>query len=129
MEVRKGVHLEGMHHPSPIPTAARVGPLLISGLIRGKDPVTNTFPESPEEQGVLLMQNIRAVVEAGGGTLDQIVKVRVYVQERSVRESLDPAWIATFPDADNRPARHVYEQKLGQKGAFFEAEIEAYISE
>ncbi len=129
MEVRKGIHIKGMIHPSPIPTAARVGPLLISGLVRGKDLETNELPDDPDKQAELLMLNIKAIMEAAGGTLDQIVKVRVYVQDRSVRDRLDPAWVATFPDEHNRPARHVYEQKLGQKNAFFEAEIEAYISE
>ena len=128
MEVRQEICLTGMIHPSPIPTAARVGPLLISGLIRGKDIETNEMPAEPERQAELLMKNIAAVMEAAGGTLDQIVKVRVYVKERAVREHLDPAWIATFPDEHNRPARHVYEQKLGQKDAHFEAEIEAYIA-
>lgn len=127
MAKRQGIYLEGMGHRSPISTAARVGPLLISGLIRGRDLETNEMPDDPDKQGELLMENIKKVMEAAGGSMDDIVKIRVYVQEREVRERLNPAWEAAFPDEVNRPARHVYEQKLGMKGAYFEAEVIAYI--
>lgn len=127
METRKGIHLEGKVRRSPIPIAARVGPLLISSLIRGSDNETREMPDDPGKQAEFLMGNIRRMMEAAGGTMEQIVKIGIYIQDRSVIDSLDAAWIATFPDEENRPARQVFEQKLGRRNAYFEAEVEAYL--
>ena len=38
MARRTTIHVDGFSHANPIPAAARVGPLLMSGLINGTDP-------------------------------------------------------------------------------------------
>jgi enamine deaminase RidA (YjgF/YER057c/UK114 family) len=55
------------------------------------------------------------VVEAGGGTVADVIRVSVTVRDRSAaRDAINQAWIAMFPDEHSRPARHVVERDLPQ---------------
>lgn len=46
-----------------------------------KNPATGKTPEGIEEQTRQTLKNIQAILEAGGATMDQVVKTTVHLQE------------------------------------------------
>lgn len=107
MPKRQSIYLDEFGHKNPIPAAARVGDTLMSGIVHGLDPATGEVAETLDAQCALMFQHVRSIVEAGGGTTDDIVKMTVWMQDRSQRDPVNREWEKMFPDPANRPARQV----------------------
>jgi 2-iminobutanoate/2-iminopropanoate deaminase len=105
MARRISFYVEGFGHKNPIPAACRVGDLLMSGIVYGLDPATGKPAEGLDAQCRLMFQHIRSIMAAAGGSTDDIVKVTVWLADRSQREPVNREWLAMFPDEANRPAR------------------------
>jgi enamine deaminase RidA (YjgF/YER057c/UK114 family) len=127
MPNRQTLQVEGFSHANPIPAAARVGPLLMSGLINGTDPATGKLADGLEAQCACMFRQVRNVLAAGGGTPDHLVRMTVWLKDRSQRGPLNEQWLAMFPDADNRPARLSLEASGLSAGILVQCEITAYI--
>jgi 2-iminobutanoate/2-iminopropanoate deaminase len=91
---------------NPIPSASRRGPFVVSGAISGTDPATGKVPADLDEQCRLMFENVRRVMVAAGGSPDDIVKMTVWITDRSLREIMNRHWVTMFPDPHSRPARH-----------------------
>jgi len=126
MARRISIHIPGFAHVNPIPAACRIGNLLVSGGIHGMDPATGKTAESLEDQLRFMFQHVRTVVEAGGGTTDDIIKMSVVMKDRSLRPALNVEWLKMFPDEHSRPARHTSEGNLGP-GMLVQCDIMAVI--
>ena len=113
MPRRQSVYLDEFAHANPIPAACRVGDVVMSGIITGRDAATGRPAATLDEQCSLVFQNLRAVVEAAGAGLDDVVKVTVWLADRSDREALNREWLAMFPDPADRPARQAHPAELG----------------
>ena len=109
---RRSIEVPGLRHRAPIPQASVVGNLLVSGGISPIDPETGVTPDSTEEQVAIVFANVRRVVAAAGGTVEDIVKCTVFVQDRAIRPVVDKYWVEMFPDAASRPARHTLRTDL-----------------
>lgn len=110
----RSIGVEGLHHGGmPIPSAALRGPLLVSGGIPGLDRSTGSLPSELESQLEFVFENIRAVIEAAGGTVADIVKITFHVGDRAARDLINEHWLAMFPDEESRPARHTVARELG----------------
>lgn len=127
MARRSTIHVEGFSHANPIPAAARVGPLLMSGLINGTDPATGKLAEGLEAQCACMFRQIRNVLAAAGGTPDHMVRLTVWLKDRSQRAPLNEQWLQMFPDPHNRPARLSLEAGGLSAGILVQCEITAYI--
>ena len=103
---RRSIEVPGLRHSAPIPQAAVVGNLLVSGGISPVDPETATTPVGTDEQVAMAFANVRRVLAAAGGTPEDIVKCTVFVRDRAIRPVVDKYWVEMFPDPDSRPARH-----------------------
>ena len=124
---RQTIHVEGFSHQNPIPAAARKGPLLMSGLINGTDPTTGQLADGLEAQCAAMFEQIRRILAAGGGTVDDLVRMTVWLKDRAQREPLNRQWTAMFPDPHHRPARMaLHAPELGN-GILVQCEITAYI--
>ena len=53
-----------------------------------------------------MFETMRLTVEAGGGTVDDIIKVTFWM-ETIARKPINDEWVKMFPDAEARPARQV----------------------
>jgi enamine deaminase RidA (YjgF/YER057c/UK114 family) len=107
MAKRKSINYPGFSHQNPIPNASRIGNILMSSVISGRDPATGTMPPELDAQVANVFRQIRLCVEAAGGTVDDIVKVNFWMKDPATgRKALNGEWSAMFPDADSRPARH-----------------------
>ncbi len=103
--MRKSIYTDGLGHKNPISAASRVGNLLMSGIIGGVDPATGKPAVGLAAQCEWLFKHVREIVEAGGGTTDDIVKVMIYLTDHNDREALNQESTKMFPEPDNRPAR------------------------
>lgn len=116
MTKRTSIYVEGFSHKNPIPAACRVGNMLYSGSIQGTDPKTGKYGATPEEQSALMFAHVKRIVEAAGGSTDDIVKMTVWMKDRSNRAPINTEWLKMFPDEASRPARHAIQLALdGEK--------------
>jgi enamine deaminase RidA (YjgF/YER057c/UK114 family) len=107
MAKRKSVNYPGYAHQNPIPNASRIGNILMTSVINGSEPGTRKMPPDLAGQVVNLFKHIRFAVEAGGGTVEDIIKIEFWMKEPSTgRAALNDEWVKMFPDAASRPARH-----------------------
>ena len=104
---QKSIEVEGLSHASaPIPIGCRVGPVLATSGIGGKNPASGEMPPGAEAQATNCFENLRLVLVAGGLGLDDVVKVTVYVADEAHRAAVNAPWLKHFPDPARRPARH-----------------------
>lgn len=108
MSRRKSIHIDGFAHKNPIPNASVIGNMLVTGVIMGRDTRNETIPDTIEEQCAIMFRHVRDIVEAAGGTTDDIIKMSVWLKNTSDRSALNAEWTAMFPDPENRPARHAF---------------------
>jgi 2-iminobutanoate/2-iminopropanoate deaminase len=125
---RTSVYVEGFSHKNPIPAGCRVGPLLESGSIQGNDPATGKPAETIEAQCRYMLDNVRRIVNAAGGETQDIVKLTVWMKDRSQRPALNEPWLEMFPDAASRPARHAIIAPELDRGKLIECSFTAWIA-
>jgi 2-iminobutanoate/2-iminopropanoate deaminase len=106
MSRRKSIYAKGMVHKNPVPAASRIGNMVFSGVILGRDPATGKFGTGLEEQAALVFAHMREIVEVAGGTVEDIAKVTVWMRDPNDRKILNQEWLKMFPDEASRPARH-----------------------
>jgi 2-iminobutanoate/2-iminopropanoate deaminase len=126
MRTGRSLDVPGLSHKAPIPLGARVGPLICSSGIAGKDPATGTLPPDDAAQARHAFANMRALLEAGGATLAHVARLTVTVADDAVRDAVNAEWLAAFPDPADRPARHILVQSL-QHGMRLQLEFIALI--
>jgi len=88
--------------------------LFVSGQL-GIDPGTSLIPESFEEQANLVFNNIKAILDAAGMGLSNIVKVSVFLQDLDDFTLLNEIYMRYF--SAPYPAREVVQvSRLPQNG-------------
>lgn len=124
----RSIEVEGVSHGSaPIPMGARVGNVLYSSGIMGKDPATDQLPADVASQAKFAFQNMKALLAAGGATLDHVVRMTVYIKDDSARGAINEEWLKCFPDPHDRPARHALVYDL-RGGMLLQLEIVAVVA-
>jgi 2-iminobutanoate/2-iminopropanoate deaminase len=103
---RKSINITSFTHTNPIPGASRIGPLLVSSVIAGRDPGATTVPDGAEAQYANLFHHIGEILVAAGAEWRHIARITFYVPDISFRDSCNPIWVEHFPDPEARPARH-----------------------
>lgn len=127
---RKSFDVPGYSHGStPIPTVARIDNIVMSGGISGVDISTGKYPETLDAQCANMFKLMRAVVETAGATLDDVIKVTVFMKPPVTREALNREWIAAFPDKDSRPVRHTVANEHLAGSMLIQCEIVAVVSD
>ena len=125
--MKRSLHVPHVGHKAPIPLGARVGPLICSSAIAGKDPADGSLPADGGAQVAHAFANLRALLAAGGAGLQHVVKLAVTLADDGLREAVNAQWLSCFPDADDRPARHVVVQPLGH-GMQVQLEVLAWVA-
>lgn len=125
---RTSIYVDGFGHKNPIPAGCRIGPLLESGSIQGNDPATGKPAETIEAQCFYMLENVRKIVVAGGGRTQDIVKLTVWMKDRSQRSALNIPWLEMFPDPASRPARHAINAPDLDMGKLIECSFTAWIT-
>jgi 2-iminobutanoate/2-iminopropanoate deaminase len=123
----RSIDVPGIGHKAPIPLAARVGPLLCSSAIAGKDPANGALAATPAAQVGQAFANLRAVLAAGGATLGDVARMTVTLADDGLRDEVNRHWLDCFPDPADRPARHIGVQPLGH-GMAVQLEFIAWVA-
>ncbi|WP_273847548.1 RidA family protein [Rubrobacter calidifluminis] len=109
---RTSVYIDGYTHTNPIPAACRVGNVLQSSIIHGIDSSRAGAASTLEEQAELMFARMRQILEAAGGSTEDVVKVTIWMKDRAARAAINRFWLEMFPDAGNRPARQTVSAEL-----------------
>jgi 2-iminobutanoate/2-iminopropanoate deaminase len=125
---RRSIEVEGFGHAGlPIPAACRIGNIVMTGGISGIDVDAQRMPESAAEQCENMFANVRRILAAAGASPDDVIKMTVFVKDRTVRSVVNGPWIAMFPDEHSRPARHILEYESLQGGMVIQCEVTAVV--
>jgi enamine deaminase RidA (YjgF/YER057c/UK114 family) len=112
MVKREAVDFPGIpKHKQPISTCIKIGNMVFTSAINGIDPVTEKAPEDPAKQIELAFQNMKKIIEAAGGTAENIAKVTIFVKDRQLRDIINKEWLKLFP-GESKPCRHVLKYDL-----------------
>ena len=104
---RTALEVPGVTHGgAPIPMGVRIGNLIFSSGIMGKDPADDSLPDDPARQAELMFQNVRTLLEGAGASLDDVAHMTVFLKDNAYREHVNQEWLKMFPDEHDRPARH-----------------------
>ncbi len=111
----------------PYSQAVKAGNFLfISGQLP-INPATGEIIRGNFEEAVkIVLENVKSIVEEAGGTMDDIVKVTVYMKDLSLFSKFNEIYSQYFKD--KYPARVVVEVSRIPKDADLEVEAIAYIS-
>lgn len=123
---REVVDIPGLSHGAPIPVGAKIGNMVFSSAISGRDPETGKLPEGPDLQAEVLFRNIRTFMKNAGGTPDNIARMTVFLKEEKYRESINKEWVKMFPNEKDRPARHAVTTEL-RGSVLFQIELVAVL--
>lgn len=124
MTERRSVYIPGFQHQNPIPNATRIGDLLMSGVIVGFDPGTRNLPADLDHQLTNLFGHVRAIMQTAGGSVDDIIKINVWLKDPSDRGLLNKHWLEMFPDEGARPSRHTM-PLVGDSKALVQCDVTA----
>jgi 2-iminobutanoate/2-iminopropanoate deaminase len=105
----------------------RLGNLVFSSGVMGRDPADGSLPDDAGRQTELMFQNLRTLLEQAGCTLDDVAHMRVYVKDDAYREHLNREWLRAFPEEHDRPARHTQLWNL-PGGMLIQCEVVAVIT-
>jgi 2-iminobutanoate/2-iminopropanoate deaminase len=92
-------------HPGA-PGACRIGPIVASSAILGKDPDTGVMPDDAETQSRNAFINMKRLLAAYDLDEHDVVKLNIFVKDVAYREASLNAWYECYPDENRRPARH-----------------------
>ena len=99
------INLKGIDHPQASPMACKIGPLLCSGAIYGRDPESGQLPADAASQARNTFANMKRVLAEAGMSVDDVAKITIYIADDAHRDAAIAEWARTFPDPNHRPAR------------------------
>src|SRR5690349_13149872 len=106
MAWRESFDVPPMVHSNPIPTASRVGNMLFTSVIAGRDPESGAVPDSAEAQAANAFAILGLILAKAGASTGDVAHVNVFLKNNADRPHVNTAWLKMFPDEHSRPARH-----------------------
>lgn len=98
-------NLDGHDHPQASPLGCKVGPLLSSGAITGKDLATGIMPPDADTQARNAFVNMKRLLAKAEMGLEDVAKLTIYIADDKHRDAAIKHWALTFPDPNHRPTR------------------------
>jgi 2-iminobutanoate/2-iminopropanoate deaminase len=126
---RQSIELQGVTHAAPIPMGARVGNMVFSSGIAGKDPASDTLPPEPERQAYFAFENMKRLLALAGSGLGDVGHVTVFINDDAMRDHVNREWFKHFPDEFDRPARHTILLPNLPRGMKVQLEIIAVVAD
>ena len=94
---RQVIDLSGMGHRAPISLGVRIDNVLYTSGISGRDTEKDEMPEDAAGQAKCMFHNIRLMMEAAGGSTDDIIYMQLRLKDRALREFVDPGVAGDVP--------------------------------
>jgi 2-iminobutanoate/2-iminopropanoate deaminase len=115
----------------PYAQGVRTGNLIFTAGQGGLDPVTGqVVPGGIKEQTERTIENLKAVLEAGGSSLGQVVKATVFLKDLNDFSAMNAVYSSYFADggdADTLPARTTVEVSRLPRNLLVEIEVIAEV--
>ena len=106
----------------PYSQAVCVGDLVYASGQLPLDPATGAFPEGIEAQTRQSLTNAKAIIEAAGLTMDNVVKTTVFLSDMNNFAAMNGVYAQFFTEG-NYPARSAVEVARLPKDALVEIEV------
>ena len=102
---RTNYEIPRVYHHDPIPMGTRIGQLFYSSGISASDPRDDgiSVVEGLSAQIAQCEENVHAMMEAAGGSLDDVLLTTVLIQDFDAIPAVQDSWARLFPDAASRP--------------------------
>ena len=124
---RRSIDVDTFWHLNPIPGASIIGPLLKSGFVPSLTPGQRSVPDTFEEQIANVFVHIGALLDAAGGTLDDVIEISFMIAPGIDRSACNDAYVDHFPDEAARPALSVSTHEDFPLDSIVAATFTAYI--
>ena len=113
----------------PYAQGVRVGNLIFTAGQGALDPVTGQIvPGGIREQTARTLENLKAVLEAGGSSLAQVVKATVFLKDLNDFAAMNAVYASYFEnDDDALPARTTVEVSRLPRNLLVEIEVVAEV--
>ena len=113
----------------PYAQGVRVGNLIFTAGQGGLDPITGqVVPGGIKEQTERTIANLKAVLEAGGSSLGQVVKATVFLKDINDFAAMNAVYATFFEgDSDTLPARTTVEVARLPRNLLAEIEVVAEV--
>ena len=110
----------------PYSQAVKVGNLLFTSGMIPINPATNTLVEGGiEVQAERVLENVKALLEASGSSLDKVVKTVVFIKDMNDFAKVNEVYATFF--TDSYPARSCVEVARLPKDVLLECEVIAEV--
>ena len=106
MTARRSIDIESFRHSNPIPGACRIGPMIASSVIIGRDPGSTTVPDAVASQIANLFSHMGELLREAGAGWEHVIKIDFSVPTLDDRAAINVPFLEHFPDPSSRPARH-----------------------
>lgn len=123
---REVLEVEGVEHVAPTPMGVKLGNMIFSSAIMGKDPATGEIPDDVDKELEFVFKNMETLLKKGGGSTDNIGHINYFVSTKEIRPKINEHWLSMFPDENNRPVRHVLKIEM-PKGVNLQARFIAVL--
>jgi len=90
-----------------------------------RNPATGQMGETIEEQTAQVLENIKAILEAGGATMADVVKSTVHLSDVALFDRYNKVYATYFPDP--KPVRTTVGSQL--MGILVEIDVIAYVGD
>ena len=74
------------------------------------------------------LDNLKRIVVAAGATMEQVVKMTVYVKAPEARAAVNKHWLLAFPDPASRPARHTFQNDHLPSNMLVQCDVTAVVA-
>jgi 2-iminobutanoate/2-iminopropanoate deaminase len=110
----------------PYSQGLRVGDFVFVSGQGPLDPKTGQIVgKNIEEQTARVLENIKAILEAGGATMADVVKANAHLSDMTLFDRYNKVYVTYFPDP--KPTRTTVGSQLPLKGILIEIDVIAYV--
>lgn len=109
----------------PYSQATKIGNLIFTSGVIPVNPATGELPEGIEAQATQAFTSLKAVVEAGGSSMDKVVKTTVFIKNMDDFAKINEIYSKFFPTPC--PSRSCVEVARLPKDVLLEIEAICYI--
>jgi 2-iminobutanoate/2-iminopropanoate deaminase len=74
-----------------------------------------------------MFEHLRAILAAAGGSVDDIVKLNIWMTDRSQRQAINDEWLKMFPDPETQPARQTMQGAVLTPGILVQCDFVAVL--
>jgi 2-iminobutanoate/2-iminopropanoate deaminase len=110
---RRCIEVEGLTHRDPLPNAVRIGDYIFTSVIVPWDLATSEAVVGEDAQTDQCFDNMRIVMEAAGGTIDDVVLQWVYLNDFAYQPYMVDVYLEAWPAGQYQAARKTFRYPMG----------------